>query len=636
MKYLIPRILALLPLLALADTPELVTMDSVETAQRTLSAYQANQKTFRVRFVDSGVNTVLSNKVPYMYWATTDRATNMVTSTWSIVSSVSGLVDFTFSPTDLNYSNGISTAIYGVGLNPGPHTHKTGRFIIKPDPYATGAAAIHWSTQSVNWVAITWIGLPTWLTNESITIDGVRLTNGVVITSGAATNGINGVSSSNGITAALVSNLLSIGQSGLATGTPVYAESDPVWTGASSDYLTRVSAAGLYATGTPLYVESWTGSLASISHVTEGSGNVVTQVVVGGSVVTARLGTVTGGGGGSFTNVNASNMEANSPGYYATGMPIYVEAGTGTLVDASIAKLAWLGTTNYWATFSESTGALPPGGIPQTNGDVLITIGGSSWKFGRDGTLQYQPQLFMPVMSFIATNNLDLIAGSGLYVTNGKLSASGSYTNVNAANLNANSPGAFATGTPLYVESNPSLAGLSNRVGKTAYDLFYFYNPGAASSGYVASMAFQKIPINYAVYDPQAVLNTNASTFTVTNGVYEFILPQADDGGSTGAGKYNVLMARWGTTGGFHTAWSWASNTNSGTADWNGRGDVTLCTGHPTDGARARCWLWINNTNVYTNVTLWVAGNNDTTYNYFIQPAIRCIYHPLPAIWGNP
>jgi len=40
------------------------------------------------------------------------------------------------------------------------------------------------------------------------------------------------------------------------TGTPVYVESDPVWSAASSFYLTILSAASTYATGTPVYAES--------------------------------------------------------------------------------------------------------------------------------------------------------------------------------------------------------------------------------------------------------------------------------------------------------------------------------------------------------------------------------------------
>ncbi len=45
-------------------------------------------------------------------------------------------------------------------------------------------------------------------------------------------------------------------KSGYATGTPLYVESDPVWDAASTGYYTKTESDGQYATGTPVYVES--------------------------------------------------------------------------------------------------------------------------------------------------------------------------------------------------------------------------------------------------------------------------------------------------------------------------------------------------------------------------------------------
>lgn len=128
----------------------------------------------------------------------------------------------------------------------------------------------------------------------------------------------------------------------------------------------------------------------SISHVTEGSGNVVTQIVAGGSVVTARYGTVTSGGGGgpSYTRaVFASRWEGSSDGGFANVLPagmdtISTDAGTNVDAYSVFVYTAAASTTNtiYGTFIAPNTNTFFPFKFraDQASGTFILTASSGS------------------------------------------------------------------------------------------------------------------------------------------------------------------------------------------------------------------------------------------------------------------
>jgi hypothetical protein len=67
----------------------------------------------------------------------------------------------------------------------------------------------------------------------------------------------------------------------LDTNTYVQTEADPVWTAASNLYYQRTEADGLFATGTPLYAETYTGDFKA-----DGSAPMTGTLNMGGQRIT--------------------------------------------------------------------------------------------------------------------------------------------------------------------------------------------------------------------------------------------------------------------------------------------------------------------------------------------------------------
>lgn len=137
--------------MAWADSPLplLVTADDRAGSELTaLSVHRAMLRTVRVTYLSGTNETSTLGYTPYCWWATNSTALAVVTSTWvRVAGGGSNVVDFTFLPADLNYPAGRYR--YGVGLKDGtgqPATYQSGPLVITGDPYATGAAAVTWTT----------------------------------------------------------------------------------------------------------------------------------------------------------------------------------------------------------------------------------------------------------------------------------------------------------------------------------------------------------------------------------------------------------------------------------------------------------------------------------------------------------
>ena len=145
---------------AQAPAPYPITVNSQSPLIPALSVFQANRAAIQATFMD-GTNaaSISTNATCFMYWSTSPVASNVVTSTVARVSSNVFLC--TFQPGDLNYSGGIRSAIYGVGVisNGIVGTYLQGAFTIRSDPYAAGAPPITWTT-NINCASYNWLNAP--------------------------------------------------------------------------------------------------------------------------------------------------------------------------------------------------------------------------------------------------------------------------------------------------------------------------------------------------------------------------------------------------------------------------------------------------------------------------------------------
>jgi len=217
---------------------------------------------------------------------------------------------------------------------------------------------------------------------------------------------------------------------GIATGAPLYAftESDPVWVAASTGYLTKIGAASIYATGTPIYAVSQTGQVDSISL----TGVVRGAIVFAGSGVTQtgnvfNFASAGGGGAGTITNLvsgSARLIITNGAGPevsfgldvsgLATGSPLYSVTQTG-----QVNTIAFTAPVSGAVTI-EGNAVTQTGSVFNIANRITNLVSGSTRLLVTNGT--------GPTVSF----GLDV---SGL-----------------------------ATGSPVYVESDPVWGGVSNSI----------------------------------------------------------------------------------------------------------------------------------------------------------------------------
>ena len=152
-----------------AQPPESKTLDFVREAAPALKVYQANQKSYTWTLENDGTAVDLTGYTPFMFWATSNRASAIVTASCSVASATAGTFNATFTSADLNATlTGAAVYVYGVGVSSGGvTTARQGNFQITPDPYASGVAAVTYTT-NVNWALINWINLPSYATGTPL------------------------------------------------------------------------------------------------------------------------------------------------------------------------------------------------------------------------------------------------------------------------------------------------------------------------------------------------------------------------------------------------------------------------------------------------------------------------------------
>ncbi len=249
-----------------------------------------------------------------------------------------------------------------------------------------------------------------------------------------------------------------------STGTPVYVESDPVWTGASNLYYQRSQADVLFSTGTPVYAESdplsvtgayvvgsigtgnvtrvgkqlaitypdGTAAITGLVLVVSGSGNVVTGVLASGSTVTEQRGTISGGSP-SYSRIYWGNRWEGS-----------INGGWAQSFAAGVDDISTDATTNVdqYAAFVYTASAAAITNVlygefaaPVTNVSYALRVranqpGGTVIFTATDGTTATSSTQAIAAASTTYATNVVL---PGTSVTNVKLTII--YSTTNAANL---------------------------------------------------------------------------------------------------------------------------------------------------------------------------------------------------------
>jgi hypothetical protein len=282
-----------------APAPYPITINSRAQNAPPVLVYRANGITFRASFTDGDTPSVLSsNDTPYMVWATSSLASSVATSTYSVVSLSTGIVDFAFSPAGVNYAAG--RYIYEIGVkdsNDVARTYRQGIFTIQGSPTGTGAGPVTW-TSNINWNVYQYTGTATYGpyragTNVifSANTDGSQNIN-VHTTSGATTvtagTDIDVTTNVHDYTVSLGSTVSATIASALQNGDSntnlvndagyltSYAEVDPVWS-AVSNTVTAGAALGATAVQTevdPIYAASSNAILSGVATANQTATNV--------------------------------------------------------------------------------------------------------------------------------------------------------------------------------------------------------------------------------------------------------------------------------------------------------------------------------------------------------------------------
>jgi len=144
---------------AMADPPKSITVDLAYSIAAPLTAYQANQKTFRLTCRNNNSQQNGMGYDPYVAIFPSNRASGIVTAACTWITQTSCVFDASFSPAMLN-TNG--SWMYEVGIKSNGNTTITqGSFVIIPDPYASGAAAFTLST-NINMALFTFLNVDTY------------------------------------------------------------------------------------------------------------------------------------------------------------------------------------------------------------------------------------------------------------------------------------------------------------------------------------------------------------------------------------------------------------------------------------------------------------------------------------------
>jgi hypothetical protein len=376
-----------------AQAPIPLTIDSRSPTAPGIDPYQASRTQYRVTFMD-GTNPVsLTSLAPWMSWSTNAYATGIATASYSIVSSASGIVDFTFSASALNPTSGPGRYLYEVGLRAtaGITVYRQGVLTLRGSPYASGVPAATWTTNSVNWGLINWTGLPTTLAGYGI-VDGVDLANLLAVSNqvvtaqadidahelltGTNVHGLGSAARSN------VSDFASAAQGALAA-TALQVEAD---TNAIAQLVTHAALSGTNAHGlgsastasTDAFATAAQGLLADSALQSEADTNALARLATHSNTpaMTAHSG--------------LGSAATNDVGYFAT-------AAQGALADSALQSEADTNALAQLATHMSAQG--------NTNAGFEARIGSNETALtaqaGTNATLQAQ-----------ITNNLALQAAT--------------------------------------------------------------------------------------------------------------------------------------------------------------------------------------------------------------------------------
>jgi len=226
------RILAALLLIAAATlahgapAPQTIVVNSQAATAPALSVYRGSESAVRVKFYDGNTATALGSQVPYLSWSSNSLAATLTDASYSVVAGLTGVVDFVWSPADVNFPRG--SYFYEVGIrstNGNPVTVRSGTFTILGSPQGGGAVGTNFAVNingalysfSAPWPESS---LPaSWLTNAAAGSGDIT-----AVLPGA---GLSGGGSSGSVTLA-VSNAVVAGA--LLGGTALQAEVDTLAT----------------------------------------------------------------------------------------------------------------------------------------------------------------------------------------------------------------------------------------------------------------------------------------------------------------------------------------------------------------------------------------------------------------------
>ena len=372
--------------LADAPTPFPFTVNSESENVPALTVYAAGARTFRVTFTDGTNASVLTGYTPFMAWSTSATAGSVVTASYSVVSVSNGIVDFTFSPSDLNHTAG--RYLYEVGTKYGavPTVYRQGVFNIKASPYSSGASPVTW-TSNINWAIYHYLSTATYgpLRPDNTTITCTTNLDGSLRISATGTNAV----SWNAILGKpnVVTNVVVSG--GILTVSGTAQKTVGLTTNAIQDATkVNINAGGLTG-NVPVTVEqtiSHTNLLnpngaADVQHLTAAEKNVATGAVAS-SRLDADLQTLAVNDGGSLTNVNALYLAGELFSYY-----LDLSHMTGVLPSTAQGNITRLGTItngNVSAIESDPNWAAVSNGITTQAGQ-----GAAAYGWGNHATQNY-------------------------------------------------------------------------------------------------------------------------------------------------------------------------------------------------------------------------------------------------------
>jgi hypothetical protein len=437
-----------------------VTVDFSARIAPAIEIYQANERVFNVTLVNKGILS-LTNLTPTMWWAVSSNSSSIVTGAVSILNTNAGLFQVAFSPSQLN-TNG--TFIYGVGATgSGYTTARQGQFVIKPDPYATGANPITFGT-NLNWALISsYIGTAAYgpyrvgsgMTATTNTDGSLTLAAGAGTVDLSFTNlyyRANNPSNYCTLAAAVAwTNGLEFGSH---TGLPYYPANNPSGyvssAGATYTFANTNAAIGVYTNGTVVWIGTNATAVGTVAHsdTTGRNDDVDYQHITTANV--ARIGAAVLTNDTTYTQTvakAAGAVQFNSANDYGISMfdilisqvypsgwmPGWVDNFFGSitngirLVPATVGyAFNRVGTAFEYRIFDEEN---PPTaaqvGALSTN-VTLTTLGGISNSPSAIAAAGGDTGALWNVSSFVSSNVLSSVVGTTLTVTR----AMGPYINI--------------------------------------------------------------------------------------------------------------------------------------------------------------------------------------------------------------